>query len=191
MSSLHAAFWVCASALAACGHEVQEQPAVVGPTAASAPSAAASTDASASAGGVPAAMRGPFHLPGRVDSINLVLEDDGTFRWRIFGCDFGGGGNGVWKASGAEVVLSPTAGAASFPWMDEHSFTHAASKVTLKVHPSGGVDARATGTKAGDAWSQTWEPGRVCAQCGGGLGPDKMPRACTQPLPPMNAPLGE
>ena len=194
MSSLRAAAWVCACALAACGHEAQEQPTVAGPTApstASAPSAAASADASAKAGSVPAAMRGPFHMARRVDSINLVLEDDGTFRWHIFGCDFGGGGNGVWKASGAGVVLLPAAGAASFPWMNDVSYNHAASQVTLEARPGGDLDARATGTTAGDAWSQLWEPGRVCAQCGGGLGPDKMPRACNQPVPPVSAPLGE
>ncbi|HSQ63880.1 MAG TPA: hypothetical protein VLM85_11730 [Polyangiaceae bacterium] len=189
MSSLRAAVFVCASALAACGHEAQKEPVVASPTAASTASAGGSADAGPA--GLPAALHGPFHLPGRIDSVNLVLENDGTFRWRIFGCDFTGGGEGVWQASGDEIVLSPAAGAASFPWMDDKTFTRGASKVTLKARPGGGLDARATGTTAGDAWNQTWEPGRVCAQCGGGLGPDRMPRACDQPIPPVSAPPGE
>jgi len=169
-----------------CGHEVRREPVVVTPPASVATDAGAGGTTTA----IPTAFRGPFHLPGHVDSINLVLENDGSFRWRIFGCDFGGGGDGVWKSSGPDVVLSPSSGA-TFPWMDDVSFVHAASKVTLRARQDGGLDVEATVTTPSDAWAQTWKPGRVCAQCGGGLGPDKMPKPCNQPIPPAGASFGE
>ncbi|MFX8680882.1 hypothetical protein ABTM69_19740, partial [Acinetobacter baumannii] len=36
-----------------------------------------------------------YHL-SQIDETNIALLPNGTFVWRIFGCDFSGGGDGRW-----------------------------------------------------------------------------------------------
>src|SRR4026209_2068798 len=39
---------------------------------------------------LPAALSGVFHTDA-VDAVNLRIDDDGTFQWKIYGCGFGSG----------------------------------------------------------------------------------------------------
>lgn len=115
----------------------------------------------------------------QVDATNLEIKADGTFRWTIEGCDFGGGDCGVWKAHPeGGIVLRPAAGDTSFEWMGS-GFRDAAS--ALRVTRVGDTVV-IRGTVGGEVRDQKWELGRVCAQCGGTLGPTGQ-NACDVPLP--------
>ncbi len=131
---------------------------------------------------VPEALRGPFHLGGHLDEINLVLEDDGSFRWRIFGCDFTGTGSGEWTLTKDGVDLHASPGK-PLVWMDETSFANPVVLVHVRTAP-GAIAVEALRAASGDLIRQTWVPGRMCASCGHGtLGPDRPPRACDDPMP--------
>ncbi len=109
-----------------------------------------------------------FHLPGPVDAVSLGLWDDGTFRWDIDGCDFRGEGCGTWHLVGTTIVLTPSPGSTTFPWVAGAGFRNPADHVDLVVGNTG-LTAEVflhDGTRV----SQTWPDGRVCPVCAG-LGP--------------------
>jgi len=119
-----------------------------------------------------------FHQLGPVDAVSLGLWDDGTFRWEINGCDFGGEGCGSWHAVGATIVLTPSPGSATFPWAAGAGFNNPTDHVDF-VAGDAGLAANVflhDGTRA----SQAWPEGRVCPVCAG-LGPSAVV-ACDTPL---------
>jgi hypothetical protein len=133
---------------------------------------------------VPQALRGPFHLGGHLDEINLVLEDDGSFRWRIFGCDFSGTGSGEWTRTGDTSVDLYASPGKSLLWMDESSFVNPVIVVHVRTVASGAITAVAQRSASRDVIEQTWLRGRVCASCGHGtLGPDRVAQACDDAIP--------
>lgn len=140
-----------------------------------APSASASAGPSA---GLDPAFGGVHHLDVQPDEHNLVIAADGTFFWEVFGCDFGGGGCGVWKPDGDGIVLVPKPPAATMPWSGAPPVT----RVVLRSR-AGGLDAQVF-SASGAPVKQRWMPGEVCAQCGGGLGPTSPLKACSKPLKP-------
>ena len=124
-------------------------------------------------------IHGLFHLDKEPDERNLVIESDGTFFWEIFGCDFSGGGCGVWRNVGTTVVLSPAPPAKSLMWTDT---VGVGQVVEIVLTESGGVlEARARAVD-GTMTIQKWYPGQVCAHCGGGLGPTGKLAPCHRPL---------
>lgn len=150
---------------------------VATPVESSSPSASAPPGADASAAGP--VIRGIYHLDVEPDERNLVIESDGTFFWEIFGCDFSGGGCGVWKKVGTTVVLTPTPPEKSFMWTDNGGVNQV---VEIVLTESAGVlDARARAVD-GTITVQKWHPGQVCAQCGGGQGPTGKLAPCHRPL---------
>lgn len=165
--------------LVACPRHEETRP-VVTVTIGATPDAAAPTSPS-DAGGVPVAFRGPFHLPGHADEINLILEDDGTFRWRIYGCDFSGGADGKWWPMPGGIELN--AGGADFTWPAENVFNHAVAMVYLKARSDGAIDVTARSDPDLPDVHQTWLRGRVCAKCGQALGPVAGPAPCNDPIP--------
>ena len=84
--------------------------------------APAPTSAPPDAGPAPP-MQGIFHRDEGPDEVNLEIDRDGTFFWRIYGCDFGGGDCGVWSASGTTLVLTPKPPATTMTWDDGTTFT--------------------------------------------------------------------
>ena len=114
-----------------------------------------------------------------VDATNLELSPDQTFRWGIYGCDFGGGGAGRWEVDGDNVVLLPVAGEDTFTWMANGSFVNATERVELSSGRFEG-EITANGSGPGGAFAQTWAEGGTCAVCGGMLGPTGQ-EACEDP----------
>lgn len=85
----------------------------------------------------------------------------------------------MWKAHPqGGIVLAPGPGETSFEWMGG-GFKDAAS--ALRVTRAGDTVV-VRGTIGGEVREQKWERGRVCAQCGGQLGPTGQ-EACDEPLP--------
>ena len=142
------------------------------------PSAPAAVDAGVEAT-VPTPALGTvkqiFHTD-TIDAHDLVILPDHTFFWEVNGCDFHGGGCGVWVADGTNLVLTAAAPGKSLNWAG----VPPATKVTLTPTKSGVLSARID-TVSGPL-VQTWIPGQVCAVCGGGLGPTEKPKACSRPL---------
>jgi hypothetical protein len=132
---------------------------------------------------VPVPFRGAFHLPGHPDAINIIFEDDKSFRWQIYGCDFSGGGFGVWTATPAGLELHAAPGA-TLTWMDEVSFESPIKLVRVHGGAAGSIDMDVTGKTPADSYKQTWQPGRVCAQCRGGGPVGQVP--CNDPIPPTH-----
>lgn len=139
------------------------------------PAASAPTESTPTA---PDPVVGVYHL-SQVDATNLQLDADGTFRWTIEGCDFGGGQCGTWtKNASGEIMLS--AGDAELEWSWDGSFRQGmrwlrVSKTADGVHVEGE-------TTSSEHVTQEWEAGRSCAVCGGNLGPTGQ-NECTDPLP--------
>lgn len=141
----------------------------------------ASAPASAPGDATPAApdpVVGVYHL-SQVDATNLQLDADGTFRWTIEGCDYGGGQCGRWtKDAAGEIMLS--AGDAELEWSWDGSFKQGmrwlrVSKTSDGVHVEGE-------TTSSEHVRQEWKAGRACAVCGGNLGPTGQSE-CNDPLP--------
>jgi hypothetical protein len=121
---------------------------------------------------------GIYHL-SQVDATNLELRADGTYRWTIEGCDFGGGQCGYWKkALSGEVMLS--AGDADLEWSWDGSFKQKMRWLSVTKTADG---VRVVGeTSSSQKVTQDWKTGRSCAVCGGNLGPTGQ-KECTEPLP--------
>lgn len=130
--------------------------------------------------GLPQSMRGAFHLDVGPDERNLFLDPDGTFFWRIFGCDYSGGACGVWAIDGTSLVLTPTPPATTMTWDDGATFMRDVNKVVLR-EKGGNLEARVFAAD-GQKLLQLWYPGRICAPCGGGDGPSGKLVPCNKPL---------
>ncbi len=125
---------------------------------------------------------GTYFVPDKVDATNLVLEADGTFRWTIDGCDFGGGDCGVWKRSQPHtIVLLPSPGKTKFNWNGGVGVS-AVTEMNVVGDPSGDLVMQIS-SPGEKPLAQRWKQGRVCAVCGGGLGPTGQ-KQCTEPVNP-------
>lgn len=127
----------------------------------------------------PAGVVGVFHL-SRVDATNLEIRADGFYKWSIEGCDFGGGQCGYWKTGegGKSIILD---GGPATEWSHDGSFKARVTQLRVTPDGQGGVEVQGITTGA-ESFRQTWEGGRVCAVCGGSLGPTGQ-EACDAPLP--------
>ncbi len=155
-------------------------------TAAVAPDAAVDAAAFAEAGkterdsGVlPPGMSGVFHRNEGPDERNLEIDPDGTFFWRIYGCDFGGGACGQWSVDGTSLVLTPVPPATTMAWEDGATFNRSVTKVVLR-QKGGALEARIFASD-GEKLLQAWYPGRICVDCGGRSGTMTL-APCTKPL---------
>jgi hypothetical protein len=129
---------------------------------------------------------GTFHL-GTADEINLVLDEAGTFRWRVFGCDYEGGASGAWRREGDALVLVPASGS-KLEWPTEGSYRSEVDRLTLtRAERTADSEIAVTGVarRTGKSFAQTWKRGRVCASCSAG-GHVSL-RACEGPLPAFSA----
>lgn len=165
-------------------------PAVVVDASVAAASVDASVDVAVAAPGAPDAafaspsMLGVFHRNEGPDERNIEIDPDGTFFWRIYGCDFGGGDCGVWSAvgtgAGTNLVLTPKPPATTMTWDDGVTFARKVTKVVVRDR-GGSLEMRVFAAD-GEKPVQAWYPGRVCAPCGGGLGPSGKLAPCTKPM---------
>lgn len=124
-------------------------------------------------------MQGIFHRDEGPDERNLEIDPDGTFFWRIYGCDFGGGDCGVWSVAGTTLVLTPKPPATTMTWDDGVTFTRKVTKVVLR-DKGANLEARISADD-GEKLLQAWFPGRVCAPCSG-EGPSGKLVPCNKPL---------
>lgn len=122
-----------------------------------------------SSGSPPPEVYSTYHLPGQVDEVNLTIREDGTFAWRIFGCDFGFRVDGRWEADGEAIVLLPTAGEAHLSWVHGGTFAYPVESVRVRREGAGILVEHVD-------FEQTWSEGRICATCPGGgfLGPSRL-----------------
>jgi hypothetical protein len=81
---------------------------------------------------------------------------------------------------GEAIVLVPPAGESTMYWVNEVSFKAEVSAVRLTQGADGALIA--SGTEDGTPFEQPWPAGRVCATCGGDLGPSGV-IPCEGPLP--------
>lgn len=125
-------------------------------------------------------MLGIFHRDEGPDERNLEIDSDGTFFWRIYGCDFGGGDCGVWSPVGTTLVLTPKPPATTMTWEDGSTFNRAVTKVVVR-DKGANLELRVFAAD-GEKLLQAWFRGRVCAPCGGGEGPSGKLFACNKPL---------
>lgn len=130
-------------------------------------------------GVLPSGMAGIFHRNEGPDERNLEIDPDGTFFWRIYGCDFGGGACGQWNVDGTSLVLTPTPPATTMAWEDGATFNRSVTKVVLRQKGTT-LEARVFATD-GEKLLQAWYPGRICVDCGGRTGPMTL-APCTKPL---------
>lgn len=122
-----------------------------------------------SSGSPPPEVYSTYHLPGQVDEVNLTIRENGTFAWRIYGCDFGTQVDGRWEADGDAIVLLPRDGEPRFTWVNGVTFGYPVESVRVTVQGEGILVSHAD-------FQQTWSSGRICANCPGGefLGPDRL-----------------
>lgn len=131
---------------------------------------------------------GLYHLPDRVDAFSLEIRAEGTFRWRVSGCDFFGGDEGLWRSSDEGIVLLPLDGETTFLWL-----------VGPRVQDVERLDVSAdadeegllvTGLGEGVPEPQRWIVGGLCTICGGSLDPNVLQlgptglEPCDDPFPP-------
>lgn len=158
--------------LAAC-HATTTDP----PQTASVPTAAPARDAAPPRDAAPQPTP-VFHL-SQVDETNIALLPNGAFVWRIFGCDFSGGGDGRWVALGPKhYQLLPSKGT-TLEWPGKGG-VGAVTSVDVEVMPTGELHTHTLAVTG--PLDQIWQPGRVCAVCGG-LGPSGQPVICSDAFP--------
>lgn len=97
-----------------------------------------------------------YHRAGATAATSLELTSDGTFRWRLNGCDHGGGAIGRWIDEDGAVVLLPRAGRNDFYWPGD-GVVDVRTKVILR--------SAGEGLEADLGYPQSWSPGGRCAQC--------------------------
>lgn len=107
---------------------------------------------------------GLYHLPDRVDAVSLEIQPEGTFRWRVSGCDYFGGDEGLWRPSEEGILLLPLSGEATFLW-NVGSATLDVDR--LDVSPDAIDEALlVTGFGESAAEPQRWIGGGLCTICG-------------------------
>jgi hypothetical protein len=112
-----------------------------------------------------------FHRLETVDAVNLeISRPPRAFQWSIFGCDVSGGGNGRVEVDGVDLLLRPSAGDDDFAWPGGRT-----DLVRLSPGPEPGQL-----TDGGEP-EIIWEPGGICAMCGGSLGPTGL-EPCEDPF---------
>ncbi|MGB5810798.1 MAG: hypothetical protein WBG86_09725 [Polyangiales bacterium] len=128
-------------------------------------------------------LTGIYHLPDRIDAVNLELREDGTFRWMISGCDFFGGSQGVWRGEPGRAVLLPEAGETTFRWIDDVSTVPEREKVELTPGRYEG-EMFAVGVTGRDGYDQRWLRGGLCPICDTLLGPSALEPCDAPPFLP-------
>ncbi len=127
-------------------------------------------------------LLGTFHLGTDVEYV-LVIESDGTFRWRRTDCVASDNDCGRWRGDGTDIVLSPSPGRSTFDWFAT-SFRESATtaRVTVGTAPGDIVIRGMIGARSLRPFEQAWTTGRVCAACSdaGASGPAV---ECTTPVP--------
>lgn len=118
-----------------------------------------------------------FHLAAE-DAINLELTDT-TWRWKECGCDSYAVEEGRLVRLGERIVLKAPFQKKGFRSPGTGIFYTAEDTPEVILVPSGDGSATVTGKTRGEPFLQTWEKGRVCAVCGGMLGPTSV-RPCAE-----------
>lgn len=132
-------------------------------------------------GELPPEFNGIFHLPNQGDAFNLQFNSNGTFSWNVWGCDYGNGGNGIWRKSGNNLILEPIENrelkwvgkGIMFP-VKQVEFSSQNNVIVAQITPF----KESHNTILNNP--QTWELGKVCAQCGGLLGPSGPAKLCSE-----------
>jgi hypothetical protein len=111
---------------------------------------------------------GVLHLTDAADAINLSFDAGGAVRQLTFGCDFSSCSSGIWAIDGEDMIVTPRAGEPEMGWPG----TYRDSLIRMSLAAPGSV--RAVVTTDTPIPTQTWEFGRVCAECCAGLGPSDL-----------------
>jgi hypothetical protein len=125
-------------------------------------------------------LLGLYHLPNMVDAVNLQLAEDGTFRWKIDGCDFEDGDRGRWRAKDEKLILTPMPGKPTFTWVVGLSFGTRLETIELEAGDRTG-QMFATGIADGERVDQAWARGGSCVICGGTFGGPSGQERCAEP----------
>jgi hypothetical protein len=131
---------------------------------------------------LPVGFDGIFHLPNKTDAFNLQVNKNGTFSWRVWGCDYGNGGDGVWKKIGDELVLEPIENR-ELKWIGK-GVMFPVKQVKLSSQIQDEIQAEITTFTEPQKTiidnPQVWKRGEVCAQCGELLGPTGPAMLCSE-----------
>ncbi|WP_232411274.1 MULTISPECIES: hypothetical protein [unclassified Methylophilus] len=121
-------------------------------------------------------------MPKTWDAINLQINKTGTFRWRLNGCDYNNGGNGTWKTVEDMLILEPRE-SYKLNWIGKN-LSFDVKEVRLSTRNNDEIHAEIITFKESEKTlvddPQIWKRGRVCAQCGGFIGPTAPPKFCTE-----------
>jgi len=126
-------------------------------------------------------LLGLYHLPNMADAANLQLAQDGTFRWKIDGCDFASGDRGRWRARDEKLILTPMPGKPTFTWVAGLSFRTRFETIELEAGDRTG-QVFATGIADGERVDQAWARGGSCVVCGGVFGRPSGQERCAEPF---------
>jgi hypothetical protein len=129
-----------------------------------------------------ASVVGRYHLADAADEVNLELVSDGTFRMKVYGCDYGNQECGRWQEDAGVVKLVPKSGAPHVLWFAQSSW-RAEVKELIVARTADGLHVEGSSSHAG-AFAQEWKSGGTCANCGG-EGPSGR-HACNEPIPPCS-----
>jgi hypothetical protein len=113
----------------------------------------------------------PFHLEGLTDAYSLGFLDDGIFVLSVFGCDFCSVNGGRWRRESDVIVLEPLDATTPIHWADGSELAVDVTGGTVRTGAAQGTVDVSVVRKQGGTIEQTWQPGRMCAICGGDLGP--------------------
>lgn len=127
--------------------------------------------------GLPASLAGTYHLSGKVDAVNLVLEEDGRAWWSIDGCDFSGGDCARARTTSAGLVIE-SAGSEPLQWDFGGSFAARPDSVVVE-DASDPATLVIRVTRGREMESQRWVRGAICPKCAG-EGPESL-HACRAP----------
>jgi hypothetical protein len=129
----------------------------------------------ATAEGFPFELPAWFHRPHTGDSYNIGILKNGTFIWRLNGCDYAGLGYGLWRQEGNQIVLYGRDNK-FFSWSGKSSEIYVKEVVVTPI--SGGIQTTVPNSEYSPVF---WVPGIICAQCEGALlGPTTEVQACSQ-----------
>jgi hypothetical protein len=130
----------------------------------------------------PSKFEGIFHFPGTVDADNLEIRNDGTFAFFTFGCDTGGSDRGTWRSTGRYLILEPQKKSGLF-WPGKGGFLFV-KQIELSALGSDSLQAKVVPLKESDKTMiespKILKRGKICAQCGGSLGPTGPAKLCSE-----------